>query len=536
MKYTISKAAVVLIAIAFSFHAGAQDVATGIKMYFYKKYQSAQKILEPLAAGDARANYYLGLTYLEQGNAAQANTTFGKFPEDPANISGTARVAFTNKDAGKGMQIAKDLAAKSKKKEWIQEKYAADAITYTDGGDNQQAVSWYKDALTKTDDAEVHIGLGDVLRKIPGGAGDAMTNYEHVTEKDTKNSLAFSRIGDTWYEARNYQSALDNYARAKDADPSNPLPYKSLADAYYRSGNYQKALENMKRYMELSDNSAADQFQYVGLLYNAKSYCDAANLAKKLLPLQTDPAKKTELYGILGFSQVECGDSTEALKNLRIYFSMQAPSKITPGAYIQFGKLFLKLGQLDSAGVYYAKGANADTGKNKTDVYREVAEAFKAKKNYCKSAEWYDNIVKANPETSPLDYFWRGCMYYYCKEYDKSLQAFQEFKMKYPDQNPAIYWHGRAAAAIDSEAKEGLAVADFTDWLNKVGPNYDKKNDMKIALQYLVTYYYNKKETENLKIYMEKLKVVDPSDSLLKQIEEAEKQPAPKKTAPKPKK
>ena len=131
---------------------------------------------------------------------------------------------------GKGMQIARDLAAKSKRKEWQAEKYAADAITYTQGGDYQQAVSWYKDVLTKNaDDAGTHIGLGDALRKIPGGGGDAMTNYEAVTEKDAKNSLAFTRIGDLWYEAKNYESALENYGKAKDEDNTNPLPYKSLA-------------------------------------------------------------------------------------------------------------------------------------------------------------------------------------------------------------------------------------------------------------------------------------------------------------------
>ncbi len=533
MKYTISKAVITLLAIAFCINVSAQDatLASGIKMYFFKKYQSARKILEPLAAADPKANYFLGLLVLESGNIKEANSIFAKFPEDPANISGVARVAFANKNASNGMQIAKDLASKSKKKEWQQEKFAADAIAYTDGGDYQQAVSWYKDVLTKTDDADVHIGIGDVYRKIPGGAGDAMTNYEHVTEKDAKNSLAFSRIGDTWYEARNYISALDNYARAKDADPSNPLPYKSLADAYYRSGNYSKALENMKKYMELSDNSAADQKQYAELMYNAKSYCDAAELAKKLLPSQTDPAAKTELYGILGFSQAECGDSIEALKNLRIYFKMQTPSKITPGAYIQFGKLFLKMDMLDSAGYYYTKGVSGDTAKNKTDIYKDIAEAFKAKKNYCKSAEWYDNLIKANPDASQTIYFWRGCMFYYCKDYPTALKTFDEFKVKYPDSNPAIYWHGRAAAAIDSEGKEGTAVADFTTWLEKVGPNYDKKNDMKIALEYLLIYYYNKKDNENLKAMEEKVRAVDPNDSLLKQIEDAENAGnAPKKT------
>ena len=119
-------------------------------------------------------------------------------------------------------------------------------------------------------------------------------------------------------------------------------------------------------------------------------------------------------------------------------------------------------------------------------------------------------------------------MFYYCNSMDKAVKAFEEFEAKYPDQPSAYYWHGRAAAAIDSEATEGLATPHFTKWLEKVGPTYEKKNDMKIAYQYLVLYYYKKKDKENLKVYMDKLAAIAPEDALLKQIQDADK-PAPAK-------
>jgi hypothetical protein len=531
VKYSI-KSIMTIAAVAVSIIANAQTLQDGIKMYNYKKFQSAERILAPLAT-DPLANYYLGLSYLEQGKIEPAILAFAKFPEDPANIAGTARVAFEQKNPAKGMQIAKDLAAKSKKKEWLQEKYAADALTYSDGADYQQAVAWYKDALTKTDNAELHIGLGDAFRKIPGGGGDAMNNYESVTEKDKSNSLAFSRIGDLWYDARNFQSALDNYAKAKDADPSNPLPYHSLADGFSRSRQFKKALENIEMYYNLSDKTIADKLKRLRIMYQAESYCDAAKNAGELMnDPQMPKDNKLELTGIHGFSLAKCGDSTVALQHLRTYFASQSPEKIKPGAYIEYGKLFLKLSMYDSAGFYYNKGIADDTARNKTDIYRTIAEALKTKKDYCKSAEWYNNLVKSNPETQPLDYFWRGYMYYYCHELEKSLKAFEEFEAKYPDQPSAMYWHGRAAAAIDSEATQGTAVPFFTKWLDKVGPEYDKKNDMKIAYQYILLYYYNAKDKENMKVYMDKLRAIAPDDAMLKQIEEAEKAPAPKKPAP----
>src|SRR5437016_6100572 len=109
MRKVIMTIAAALYAAGASAQQTAQD---GIKMYSYKKYQTAENILAPLADKDPLANYYLGLSYLDAGNPAQANTIFSKYPEDPANISGMARVAFATKNPTRGMEIAKNLAAK----------------------------------------------------------------------------------------------------------------------------------------------------------------------------------------------------------------------------------------------------------------------------------------------------------------------------------------------------------------------------------------------------------------------------------------
>ena len=538
MKYNMKKVVMMLAFAGFGFGAVAQDatVKNGIKMYYYKKYKTAQGVLAPLTA-DPLANYYLGLSYLEDGNQKQAQATFAKFPEDPANISGMARCAFVNKDIAQGNAMVKELAGKAKKKDWMPQKYAADAITYTEGGDINQAVAWYKDALTKNngDKTEIQIGLGDAMRKLAGGGGEAMNNYEAVIEKDKANSLAFSRIGDLWYDARNYQSALDNYARAKEADAANPLPYKALANAYSRSGKYKQALQNLQEYLSHSDNTFEDQMEYTRALYQAQSYCDAATQSQKLLQGQPAPApaRVTELTGILGFSQISCGDSMAALNNLRKYFSIQDPTKILPGAYIEYGKLFLKLDMTDSAGYYYMKGITGDTARNKTDVYREVAEAFKAKKNYCKSAEWYSNLVKANPDAQAADYVWRVIMFYYCKDLGNAMTAANEFEAKHGASQPsAYYWQGRVASAIDSEATTGAAVPYYQKWLEKVGPNYEKKNDLKSAYEYMMYYHFNAKDKESLKMDKEKIIALDPNNKAVKEIEEMEKQQGTKPRTP----
>ncbi len=526
--------------LAISVAAQQPTLESGIKLYNYKNYVSAQKILLPLSVKDPMANYYLGLSYLETGMISKAKYQFEKYPEDAANISGTARVAFANKDIAKGMEIAKALAAKAKKKEYLQLVYAAESITYSEGTDYQQAIQWYKDALAKNpNDMEAHLAMGDTYRKLTGGGGESMNNYEAITDKQPTNSLVLSRIGDLWYEARNYNSALEFYNKAKDADNTNPLPYKSLALAYQRTGKYNVALENIRKYLSLSDNTITDQINFAELLYLSRSYCEAVKVSNELLNQDLPADKKTSVTGILGFSQAECGDSVEAQKNLQKYFAMQKPKSITPGAYIEYGKLWMKLNNLDSASYYYTKGIEGDTAKNKTEIYRQIAEAYRVKKEYCHSGEWYDNLIKANPETQALDHFWCVVMYYYCRDWKLALPASERFEAKYPDQPPAFYWHGRVLAAIDSEATTGNAAPPYLKWLEKIGGDAakpEKKGDVTKVYQYLLLYYYNSKDKENTKTFMEKLRTIDPADNLLKQIEEMEKSPgsAPKKDSKTP--
>jgi len=513
----LKQSVIIMAALSLSIGARAQSVDEGIKMYNYERYQSAKTMLTPLAANNPTANYYLGLAELNLGDIEGARTTFSKYPDNYANASGLARVAFMQGNATAGMQMATALAGKAKKKDWEPQKYAADAITYTHGGDVQQAINWYKAATSNMDNADIHVAMGDAYQQLPGGGGEAMTNYEKATDKDPKNSLAFSRIGKLWYDAKNYTLALENWEKAKTADPTNPLPYCDLADAYSYVGKYDLSKENLEKCLDLSDKSSEDIVKYTGVLFLNKDYAKASQMAQDEI---NKGMKKPGLYGIVGASQYELNDAANkyGLENYRNYITTQDPAKVTANDYRTYAKILLKNNMGTDANSYLDKALTISKDTNKSDAYRQNAEALRDAREWGLAAGWYEQLCKEFPnDAKAIDYFYWGVCYYYSHNLGKASVAFEQMETKFPDQPSATYWRARTAAAVDSNAKTGEAIPFYTKWL--ASTTGEKKNaDLMQAYQYLAIYYYNKDDAANAKIYLDKIEAIDPNNALAKQI------------------
>lgn len=555
----IKKSVVIIAAAAMAFNAQGQSLEEGIKLYHYERYESAKKELSPLAESNPTANYYLGLAELNLGNTAAAKTIFDKYPDNYANMGGKARVAFAEGNANMGTQLATALAGKARKKDVDPYRYAADALTYSKDGDKQTAVDWYKEVLERAETAQLHINMGDAYQQLQGGGGSAMNNYEKAVEQSSNKSLAYSRVGKLWYDAKNYKDALSSWEKAQTADPSNPIPYRDMANAYYWVGNYEKALENIEKYLEHSDKSDDDMEQYLDILYLAKNHEKAIRIAKEL---QSKGIDKARFYGIIGYSQMEMGDSVNALKNVRTYFSKQKQEKIYPLDYINYAKVALMNGMTDTADAYFMLADQKDTASDKSGTYRTIAETFKDNKDYAASAKWYNKILMptikdatikskmvegAGKETEqtetdttggasvsylelfPLDlysdkatandYFWGGVMYYYSQDYQNAERVFEAWEKKFTDQPSPKYWRGRAGAAIDNEGEVGRAVTHYKSWLNVDVENYEpKKNDLMQAYQYLALYYYKKENKATTMKYLDKIAALEPENAFMKQI------------------
>lgn len=523
-KILLATAAFSLIAVGV---ASAQNLEKGIQYYNYERYQSAKTELQPLAAGNPEANYYLGLAEIGLEDYSAAKATFEKDPSNFYNKAGLARLDFINNKAGDANQLLNDIVDHARKKDWQAYQAAADAITYTTGGDVQNAITWYQKAMEKEpNNAMLLIGLGDAYFKLQSGGGASMDNYEAAVKAGTANSLAYSRIGRLWYVAHNYKLALESYNQAKDADTSNPLPYRDLANAYQRAGNYDNALTNDEIYLQKSDKNINDQINYANILFLAKKYPEAE---AKMEALISSGNERPYMYRIIGYCAYETKDYNKALTNMNTFFQKEKDTSILiPDDYLYYGKTYVSLAATDSAQAAsylsnaetaFNKAVGMDTAKDKSSDYTEIATVYKDAKFYGKAGEWYGKIIAANAAAPAIDYYYWGFWSFYGNNLDESEKAFKAMFAKYPKEGSALYWLARVEAAKDSKAVTGLAVKPYEDWLNFQAEGYKRDKDQLMnAYQYLAFYFYNKSnDAESLK-WANKVLEQDPTNSFAKQL------------------
>ncbi len=519
MKKLSIKISLVLSILMGAFSASAQTLADGIKMLQYERFESAKKILTPLATTSEDANYYLGLTELTLGNTKEASAIFAKYPESKANISGMARVLFADKNKTEAMALLNGLVKKAKRKELASVmKLAADAITYSSGGDLTQAVDWYTKSNELAESAETYLALGDAHNDMPGGGGKAMSRWEDAAAKMQNPSLAYFKMGQLWYEAKNYDSAIALYNRASSVDPENPLPYRRFADSYYKINKYTLAKQNIEKYLKVSDNSIDDQLYYLNILYLGNETDLALNKIKELFAKGID---KPYMYRLQGYLHLQKGMYAEALASMDKFFAKVPVDKTIPMDYTSYAKILMNTpGREAEANTFLQKSIDVDTSSDKSTAYRTLAEDFKNNNDYKNAAIWYNKLVTNFPASAQmLDYYYGGYANYYIDDYATATDQFKKLEEIYPEDPTGILWQAKVAVAQDLNSKTGIAAPLYEKYLAQIGDKTaDNLAEVTKAYEYLALYNYNAKKVADAKKYNALLLKTDASNEIGKKL------------------
>lgn len=512
------------------FAQGKKDAKT---LLAYERYSSAKTALANASSEEDK--YLLGLAEIGLGNIDEAQKIFTSLGESEYGQAGLARVLFLKGDYKSANDLLDKMVDKAKRKEYYKYQLAADAITYTNGGDINKAIDWYKKAMEKKKTAEQLVAMGDAYLKLNTsvGNGEALTCYQDAVALDPNNSLAHSRQGYLLNAGRQYEAALKEYQAASSIDPENPLPYRDLANAYYFVNKFQLAKENIEKYLKLSDATEEDLYHYTNLLYLTKDYPGALTKIDEVFAKVKNP--KPYLYRIKAFSLYETKKLTEAKIAMEKFFEINKGKKeFIYKDYFYLGKIYADLSTTDEAQKerYLVDADNAfekgveimDPNLSFADEYELIAKSFEAAKDYGRAAKWYGKIVeKLGDKVTSYEYFNYGYWTYFSLDFAKAKKIFGEMEQKFPtdkDKFYSLYWKGLAGAQIDKEAKTGEGVQDFQNWLNL--PQIEGKNrtpdQLKNSYQYLTYYYYNKSDKDNAVKYATLLQEVAPDSEFAKQI------------------
>ncbi|PSL50072.1 hypothetical protein CLV51_1011416 [Chitinophaga niastensis] len=567
------KSLIVALLCAASGSVMAQSVEDGLKDLYYGKYLSAKQNLEKVIAAkptEDKAYYYLGIAQLGLSDNAGAAATFQKglaaVPTSALLQAGMGRIDLLNGNAAAAKQKFDAAIAATEGRDGDVARAVADANTEVKGGDRPYALTVMEKLLNNegrskkkqyTATAADYIELGDAYRYLGGeNGGKAVSTYEKALELDPNNAEAVMKEGLVNYNARLKAEAVADYTKAVNMDPKyGPALYELFL--FYTTPkkdqlSWENAAQYLEKYMAVADpaDNSKNQLLAASIAFFKKDYDAAISKGQAALPTATE-ATKNRLTLLVGDSYLQKGDSLNAKKVMDNYAQAVGDSKLDSADYKLLSAIYIKLRSSDTATqnqytdkalVYLEKYANATTAKD-PDTYTQIADALKGARKFVPAAEWYakaNDLKVANKETlQAIDYYNVGINYYSgavnMKPIDTMLlnkadAAFQKVTEVKPDLAVGYYQRGMTNYAKDQQAQAGLAKPYFDKYIEMSESNLDRnKGTLTNAYTYELLYYYFKEDKANVKLYSDKLLVVDPTNQAVKQIQDnmnaREKQP-----------
>ena len=555
-----------LLLLSLVFQAGiisAQSIEDGKLMMYYERYKSAREIFQKILAANPsneEAAYWLGQTYLSSGDVTAKDIADAKSlyqskltasPNSPLLIAGMGHIELIEgkkQDARNRFETAISLS---------QGKSIAvlNAVGFANGnpdsknGDAAYAIEKLKQAtqIKKFNDPDVYANLGDAYRKFYDG-GNAILSYEAALALNPKYARAAYRIGKVYQTQGVAQESIymKYFNDAISMDPKYAPVYNNLFNYFYEN-NVSRSAEYLEKWLSNSDDDPKACYYRTSLKYAQGLFNEA--IAKSDECIGAGGANPyPNLFGLKAYAYSKLKDSVNEKNSFEEYFRRQVPEKIGGGDYATYATVLLKFpGNEMKAGEMIDKAVEMDSiVPNKVKYLKTMGQVYESQKNFLQAARWYTKILDVKKDYGKVDLYNSGYSYYRSNAFDTSIQVFNKYINKFPDDIFGYYMVSKAYAAIDSTGVQGLAVAPYLKTI-QVGEAAADKEKVKAQLvgayKYFIEYYYNvQKSQDSALIFVDKAIALDPTDQQLISNREfiskndpkaqTKKQPANKPKAP----
>jgi tetratricopeptide (TPR) repeat protein len=516
--------------------AFSQSLDNAKKMYVYERYKSAKAELEKLVAADAKnaeAQYWLVLTNLAMGDKvnARAIATAASTATGNSALSSVANghvdlIENKKQEAKSKFETAISLSDKKNQVAILTAIGRAHGSVGISQSEPDYAIEKLNAAMLKEPkNSEIAMVLGDVYRRKLDG-GNAVTNYMKAQQLDPRSGQASYKIGKVFKTQDNCSALTEHFTNATNTDPNFMPAWRELYDSYANDEsncfNIASARTYLDKYIQTADPGVEADRIKMTFCYFSKDYncalTEANNIGTKY------PEVATEMIMWKGYIYDKLNDSSKSLGFFNEYFAKQKDtSTISANVYRRAAEIAAKnLGQERTALTFYENFiAKSPEMKAKIYGYAKCAEINEKLKEYAKAADWYKLII-ANKETpTSIEYYKGGLALYNSQDFNGGAEVFKMYAEKYPTDYRGSFWTARCYAQIDSTMKDGLAVPHYDKFITIAETDMVKnKTNLVEAIKYVFIYNVaTKKDNATAKTYLDKLKLVDPTNGQIPELE-----------------
>jgi len=108
-------------------------------------------------------------------------------------------------------------------------------------------------------------------------------------EKDPKNAANYAQLGNVYFDAEQYPSAIDSYQRSLKLDPNNPDVSTDLGVSYYYTNRTDEALTQFEHSLKMNPNHTKTLLNKgIVLAFGKENLQAAAEEWKKVVALAPD--------------------------------------------------------------------------------------------------------------------------------------------------------------------------------------------------------------------------------------------------------
>lgn len=500
------------------------------KMIQNERYDEAMAELTKLQANDPKneaLDYRIGRIHFLKGDYGSANAAYtagvGHGRTYPNNYIGQGAVAVKNKDFSTAQAKLTRALEVDKKKQTSTMLAMSDAWLGWEGG-VQEGNEYYKSAealllkVTSKDpnSAPGYTKLGELYDK-KGIEELAQTYFEKAIGLDASYVNGHFRLGQLKKKQEKYTEAGKHFKKALELDSDFAPALKEMAEMWFSAKQYDIATDYYNQYLEkMGDDKVArmrlGMFQYLGEQYD-KAIGTLENVKADIDDIR--------IYRLLAYAYAkkENADADKSLSYFDTYFSKVKDKDIIPLDYQNKGKALGLKGEDSLAVLQYEKGIElaAEQGKPTPEIYMDIANMYKGKKNYAKQAEYIQKYMGTQDKFMLRETFALGRAYYMEKNYEMADTTFAMMVENKPDLYLGHLWLARALSAQDPQSAQGLAKPSYDKVLELLGKDEDTKakyiKDYLEASRYMGAYHtLVTKDYETAIPFWELLLEKDPED------------------------